>query len=103
MREIERDTSGEDLHQVKKPMTYDEYLAQQMQNPEFRAEWETLEPMREVMEAIIEGKPLTDYTLEQIADAAGVSIDKAGIMQKDSQGSTIAQRRLESENARRDK
>ena len=67
---------------MKKPMTFDEYLAQQMEDPEFRAEWEALEPMREVMEAIIEGKPLTDYTLEQIADAAGVSLEEARVMQK---------------------
>ena len=67
---------------MNKPMTYDEYLAQQMEDPEFRAEWEALEPMREIMEAIIEGKPLINYTLEQIADAAGVSLEEARIMQK---------------------
>lgn len=86
MRGIERDTSGGDPRQMNKPMTYDEYLAQQMEDPEFRAEWEALEPMREIMEAImeaiIEGKPLTNYTLEQIADAAGVSLEEARIMQK---------------------
>jgi len=70
---------------MNKPMTFDEYLAQQMENPEFRAEWESLEPMREILSAIIEGKPLTGYTLEQIADAADVSLEEARIMQKGKQ------------------
>ena len=91
MREIERDTSGEDRRQLKKPMTYDEYLAQQMQDPEYWAEWEALEPEFEVARAIIEGKPLIGFPLELIAKASNVSLEEAGIMQKDSQGSTIAQ------------
>lgn len=70
---------------MSKPMTYDEYLAQQMQNPEFRAEWEALEPEFEVARAIIEGKPLTGYPLELIAKAADVSLEEARIMQKGKQ------------------
>ena len=74
---------------MNKPMTFDEHLAQEMQDPEFRAEWEALEPMREIIRAIIEGKPLTDYTVEQIADAADVSLEEARIMQKGSQPRAI--------------
>lgn len=70
---------------MSKPMTFDEHLAQEMQDPEFRAEWEALEPMREIIRAIIEGKPLTGYTVEQIADAADVSLEEARIMQKGKQ------------------
>jgi len=70
---------------MNKPMTFDEHLAQEMQDPEFRAEWEALEPMREIIRAIIEGKPLTGYTVEQIADAADVSLEEARIMQKGKQ------------------
>lgn len=66
---------------MSKPMTFDEYLAQQMEDPEFRAEWEALEPMREIIQAMIDGKPLTGYTVEQIADAADVSLEEARIMQ----------------------
>ena len=70
---------------MNKPLTFDEHLAQEMQDPEFRAEWEALEPMREIIRAMIEGKPLTGYTVEQIADAADVSLEEACIMQKGKQ------------------
>lgn len=70
---------------MSKPMTFDEYLAQEMEDPEFRAEWEALEPEFEVARAIIEGKPLTGYPLELIAKAADVSLDEARIMQKGKQ------------------
>ena len=64
------------------PMTFDEYLAQEMEDPEFRAEWEALEPEFQVVQAIIEGKPLTGFSLEMIAKAADVSIEEASVMQK---------------------
>ncbi len=63
-------------------------LREQLRDPVFRAEWEALEPMREIMQAIVEGKPLADYTLEQIADAAGVSLEEARILQT---GGTIGE------------
>lgn len=66
---------------MSNPMTYDEYLAQQMQDPEYRAEWEALEPEFEVARAIIEGKPLTGFPLDLIAKAADVSLEEARIMQ----------------------
>ncbi len=62
--------------------TFEESLAEFMQDPEFRAEWEALEPERQLVRAILDGKPLTDYTVEQIAEAADVSIEEARIMQK---------------------
>ncbi len=65
--------------------TYQESLDEFMQDPEFRAEWEALEPEFEVARAIIEGKPLTGYPLELIAKAADVSLDEARIMQKGKQ------------------
>lgn len=67
---------------MNKPMTFDEYLAQEMEDPEFRAEWEALEPEFEVARAIIEGKPLTGFPLELIAKAADVSLEEARTMQK---------------------
>ena len=70
---------------MSKPMTYDEYLAIEMQDPEFRAEWEALEPEFEVARAIIEGKPLSGFPLDLIAKAADVSLEEARIMQKGQQ------------------
>ncbi len=46
---------------MSKPMTYDEYLAKQMEDPEFWAEWDALEPEFEVACAIIEGKSLIGF------------------------------------------
>lgn len=74
---------------MSKPMAYDEYLTQQMQDPEFRAEWEALEPEFEVARAIIEGKPLIGFPLELIAKAADVSLDEARIMQKGKQAHVV--------------
>ena len=34
---------------------YKDTLNEQLQNPEFKAEWEALEPERQTMRAIIEG------------------------------------------------
>ena len=68
--------------------TFRDSLNEQLQNPEFRAEWEALEPERQIIRAIIDGKPLTDYTLEQIADAADVSLEEARILQT---GGTIGE------------
>lgn len=65
--------------------TFEESLAEFMQDPEFRAEWEALEPEREIIRAIIEGKPLTSFTPEQIAEAADVSLEEARIMQRGKQ------------------
>lgn len=70
---------------MNKPMTFDEHLAQEMEDPEFRAEWEALEPEFEVARAIIEGKPLTGFPLELIAKAADVSLEEAIIMQRNTQ------------------
>ena len=69
--------------------TFEESLAEFMQDPEFRAEWEALEPERQLVRAILDGKPLTGYTVEQIAEAADVSLEEARIMQKRSQPRAI--------------
>ncbi len=70
--------------------TYQESLDEFMQDPEFRAEWEALEPEFEVARAIIEGKPLSGYPLELIAKAADVSLEEARIMQKSTQDHSIS-------------
>ena len=74
---------------MSKPMTFDEHLAEEMKDPEFRAEWEALEPEFQVARAIIEGKPLTGFPLELIAKAADVSLEEASIMQKGKQARII--------------
>ena len=39
-----------------------ETLNQQLKDPEFRAEWDALEPERQIMRAIIEGREEKDLT-----------------------------------------
>lgn len=65
--------------------TFRDSLNEQLQNPEFRAEWKTLEPERQLIRAILDGKPLTGYTVEQIAEAAEVRLAEARAMQERSQ------------------
>ena len=55
--------------------TFEESLAEFMQDPEFRAEWEALEPERQLVRAILDGKPLTGYTVEQMTFPATAKVN----------------------------
>lgn len=57
---------------MKKPMTFDEYLAQQLEDPEFKAEWDALEPEFQIIRGIIEGREANNFTQEQFAAATGI-------------------------------
>ena len=48
-------------------------LNERMEVPEFRAEWEALEPERQIMRGIIEGRQANDFTQEQLAEATGIT------------------------------
>lgn len=50
-----------------------ETLAEQMHDPEFRAEWEALEPERQITMAIIEGRELNGLTQTQLAEVTGIT------------------------------
>lgn len=50
-----------------------ETLNEQLLDPEFRAEWEALEPGRQIIRAIIEGREANDLTQKQLADATGIT------------------------------
>ena len=41
---------------MNNPMTFDEYLAREMENPAFKAEWDALEPEFQIVRAMIEGR-----------------------------------------------
>ena len=58
---------------MSKPMTFDEYLAKEMENPEFKAEWDTLEPEFQIIRGIIEGREMNDLTQEQLSAATGIN------------------------------
>lgn len=50
-----------------------ETLNEQMKGPEFRAAWEALEPERQIIRAIIEGREENDLTQKQLAEATGIT------------------------------
>ena len=50
-----------------------EYLAQQLQDPKFKAEWDALEPEFQIIRAIIEGRTARQFSEEQLAEATGIS------------------------------
>ena len=54
-------------------LTLDEYIAKEMENPEFKAEWDALEPEFQIIRASIEGRTARSFTEEQLAEATGIS------------------------------
>lgn len=49
-----------------------ETLNEQMKDPAFQAEWEALEPERQIIRAIIEGRERRDLTQQQLAEITGI-------------------------------
>ncbi|WP_295737017.1 helix-turn-helix domain-containing protein [uncultured Oscillibacter sp.] len=49
-----------------------ETLNEQLRDPAFQAEWETLEPERQIIRAIIEGRERCDLTQQQLAEITGI-------------------------------
>ena len=50
-----------------------ETLNEQLRDPEFKAEWDALEPERQIMRAIIEGRDKRDLTQTQLAEVTGIT------------------------------
>lgn len=49
-----------------------ETLDEQLKDPAFQAEWEALEPERQIVRAIIEGRERRDLTQQQLAKITGI-------------------------------
>lgn len=49
-----------------------ETLNAQLKDPAFQAEWEALEPERQIIRAIIEGRERRDLTQQQLAEITGI-------------------------------
>lgn len=49
-----------------------ETLNEQLKDPAFQAEWEALEPERQIIRAIIEGRERSDLTQQQLAEITGI-------------------------------
>ncbi len=50
-----------------------ETLAEQMNDPEFRAEWDALEPERQIIRAMLEGRAEREVTQKELAEATGIA------------------------------
>lgn len=50
-----------------------ETLEEQLKDPEFRAEWEALEPERQIIHAILEGREEKNLTQKQLAELTGIT------------------------------
>lgn len=58
-------------------LTFDEVLKKELKNPQFKAEWDALEPEFQIMRAIIDGREANGLTQEQLA--ANTGIDQSNI------------------------
>ena len=52
-------------------LTLNDAIAKKMEDPEFKAEWDALEPEFQIIRAIIEGREENDFTQAQLAQATG--------------------------------
>ena len=50
-----------------------ETLNEQLRDPEFKAEWDALEPERQIMRAIVEGRDEQALTQEQLSEMTGIT------------------------------
>ena len=50
-----------------------ETLNEQLRDPEFKAEWDALEPERQIIRAMLEGRGRADLTQQELAEATGIT------------------------------
>lgn len=50
-----------------------ETLNEQLRDPAFKAEWDALEPERQIVRAMLEGRERADLTQQQLAEATGIT------------------------------
>ena len=52
---------------------FDDFLQEQMQDPEFRKEYEALQPERAVIQAIIDARQSTGLTQKELSERTGIA------------------------------
>lgn len=50
-----------------------ETLDEQLRDPEFKAEWDALEPERQIIRAMLEGRERADLTQQELAEVTGIT------------------------------
>ena len=53
--------------------THKDFLAEQMRDPDFRAEWESLQPERAIIEAMIDARAAAGLTQKELAEKSGIA------------------------------
>ena len=54
-------------------LTLQDAIKTKMKDPEFKAEWDALEPEFQIIRGIIEGREMNDLTQEQLSKATGIA------------------------------
>ncbi|MCM1578942.1 MAG: helix-turn-helix domain-containing protein [Ruminococcus sp.] len=54
-------------------ISFDEYLAQQLEDPEFKAEYDALEPEFAIIQAIIDARRYKGLTKKELSERSGIS------------------------------
>ena len=57
---------------MKKELSFNDYLQEQMQNAEFKEEYDRLEPQYQVMQAILDARTEHKITQKELADITGI-------------------------------
>ena len=70
-------------------LTLDEYLAEEMKNPAFKAEWDALEPEFQIIRAMIEGREARNFTEEQLSQATGISPAEITLLEEGAANPTL--------------
>ncbi len=52
---------------------FERYLSKQMDDPEFQAEWEAIQPEMVIAQAVIDARVATGMTQQQLAEATGIA------------------------------
>lgn len=53
--------------------TFDDYLAEQLKNPEFKKEYDALEPEFAIIQAMIDARKATGLTQKELSERTGIA------------------------------
>lgn len=54
--------------------TFDQFLEEQLKDPEFRKEWEYLQPERNITRAMLDTRISHDFTRKELSEYTGISL-----------------------------
>lgn len=53
--------------------TFNEFLTEQLKDPEFKAEWDALQPQKAIIQAMIDARKDAGITQKQLAERTGIA------------------------------